>query len=55
MKKLKIVCKDKSQITYTMRDFMDHMLYFNRHSIHSIESAILHKYPLKHNEPIKLV
>jgi hypothetical protein len=55
MKKLKIVFNDNSQIVYTIKDRVDHMQYFNRHSKHRMKSAVLQQYPLKNNEPINLL
>jgi hypothetical protein len=55
MKRLKIVFKDGSQITYTIRDYVAWEPYFNRHNKANIKSAVLQKYPLKNNDPIVLV
>lgn len=55
MKKLKIVFKDKSSIIYTMKDSVQWQPYFTRHSINSMQSAILQQYPLSKNKPIILV
>ncbi len=55
MKKLKIVFKDKSQITYTMKDNVPWEPYFERHFKSNMESAVLQHYPIKNNEPVVLV
>lgn len=55
MKRLKIEFKDGSSIIYTMKDYIRWETYFERHSKHSMKSAVLQKYPLKNNEPIILV
>ncbi|EPR12481.1 hypothetical protein L323_07965 [Ruminiclostridium papyrosolvens C7] len=55
MKKLKIVFKDKSQITYTIKDFVPWEPYFERNFKSDIESAVLQQYPIKNNKPIVLV
>lgn len=55
MKKLKIVFKDKSKITYTMKDYVDWEQYFNNHFKSDIESAVLQQYPLKNHAPVVLV
>lgn len=55
MKKLIIIFKDKSKVTYTMRDGISYLPYLNRHSRSSIENAVLQQYPKKNNEPIVLV
>lgn len=55
MKKLKIVFKDKSKITYTMKDWVPWESYFERHSKSDMKSAVLQQYPLNKNEPIVLV
>jgi len=55
MKRLKIIFKDGSQITYTIRDFVAWEPYFTRHNKSSMKSAVLQKYPLKSNEPVVLV
>lgn len=55
MKKLKIVFKDKSQITYTIKDYVPWEPYFERHLKSDMESAILQQYPIKNNEPVVLV
>ena len=55
MKKLKIVFKDGSQITYTIRDTVTWEPYFLRRSKLNMKSAVLQKYPLKNNEPVILV
>jgi hypothetical protein len=55
MKRLKIVFKDGSRITYTMRDYVRWETYFERHDKSRMQSAVLQKYPLKNNEPMVLV
>lgn len=55
MKKLKIVFNDNSQIIYTLKNRVDHMQYFNRHSKHQMKNAVLQKYPLKDNQPVLLI
>lgn len=55
VKKLKIVFKDKSKITYTMKDWVPWESYFERHSKSDMKSAVLQQYPLNKNEPIVLV
>lgn len=55
MKKLKIIFKDKSRITYTMKDSVAWQPYFQRHLKSDIKSAVLQQYPLKKNEPVVLV
>lgn len=56
MKKLFLVFKDGSKVTYTMKkDNIDHNKYFNRHSKNAMKSAVLQKYPKKDNEPINLL
>ncbi|AKC63198.1 Uncharacterised protein [Clostridium sporogenes] len=55
MKKLIITCKDGSKVTYTMKDFVDHMKYFKRHLGNRIATATLQQYPKKDNEPIDIL
>ncbi|MDF2985773.1 MAG: hypothetical protein K0R50_1283 [Eubacterium sp.] len=55
MKKLKIVFKDKSRITYTIKDWVPWEPYFANHSKADIASAVLQQYPIKNHEPIVLV
>ncbi|MBE1304532.1 amino acid transporter [Clostridium botulinum] len=55
MKKLIITCKDGSKVTYTMKDFVDHMKYFKRHLGSRMATAILQQYPKKDNEPIDIL
>lgn len=55
MKKLTIKFNDGSQVKYEMKNDVDHMVYFRRHSIVNMESAILQQYPKKNNEPIDLL
>lgn len=55
MKKLVIVFKDNSKITYTMKNSIAWEYYFERHSKSSMKSAVLQQYPKKDNEPIILV
>lgn len=55
MKKLKIVFYDGSSVTYTMKNSVDYMAYFGRHSQCGMKSAVLQKYPKKDNKPIYLV
>lgn len=53
IRKLTIKFKDGSKVTYTIRrNYVDPMQYFNRHSMSTMESAILQIYPKKDNEPI---
>lgn len=55
MKKLTIVYADGSSVVYSMKDCVDHEQYFERHERSSIASAILQRYPKKHNKPIDLL
>lgn len=55
MKKLTIKFNDGSQVKYTMKNYIDHFVYFRRHAISSMESAILQQYPKKDNEPIDML
>lgn len=55
MKKLTIKFQDGSQVKYEMKNDVDHMAYFRRHSIVDMESAILQRYPNKNNEPIDML
>lgn len=55
MKKLTIKFKDGSQVKYEMRNNVDHIAYFKRHSIIAMESAILQQYPKKDNEAIDML
>lgn len=55
MKKLTIICKDKSKVIYTMKNSIDYKPYLTRHLGSSIESAILQQYPKKDNEPVVLI
>ncbi|OSA69868.1 amino acid transporter [Clostridium botulinum] len=55
MKKLIITFRDKSKVTYTMKNFVDHMKYFKRHLGSGIVTAILQQYPKKDNEPIDVL
>lgn len=55
MKKLTIKFKDGSQVKYEMRNNVDHVAYFKRHSKGMMESAILQQYPKKNNEPIDML
>lgn len=55
MKKLKIIFKDKSQIIYTIKDYVAWQPYFTRHSASDIKNATLQQYPLKNNKLIVLI
>ena len=56
MKKLEIIFKDKSKVTYTInRKGIDWRKYFCKHNKALIKSAILQEYPKKDNEPIVLI
>ena len=55
MKKLTIKFDDGSHVKYSMKNDVDHLVYFRRHSIRSMESAILQQYPKKDNEPINML
>lgn len=55
MKKLFIKFKDGVKITYTIKDSVSYVPYFERHSKINMESAILQYYPKKNNEPIDLL
>lgn len=55
MKKLVIKFTDGSQVRYEMKNDVDHMVYFRRHSIVDMECAILQQYPKKNNEPIDML
>lgn len=57
MKKLFIVFKDKSKVTYTFKSKSqaDPIEYFKRHAKSSMKSAILQQYPIKDNHPIDLL
>lgn len=55
MKKLTIKFNDGSQVKYEMKNNVDHMVYFRRHSIVNMESAILQQYPKKDHEPIDML
>lgn len=55
MKKLTIKFDDGSQVKYSMKNDVDHMVYFRRHSIIDMESAILQQYPKTDNEPIDML
>ena len=50
MKRLTIKFKDGSQVKYTMKNNVDHIEKFKRHSIGMMESAMLQQYPKKDNE-----
>ncbi len=49
MRRLKIIFKDGSRITYTMKDCVAWEPYFERHSKSGMKSAVLQRYPLKRN------
>lgn len=55
MRKLKIIFKDGSKITYTIKDWVDWGPYFSRHQASSIKSAVFQQYPLKDNKPVILI
>lgn len=55
MKKLTIKFQDGSQVKYEMKNNVDHIAYFKRHSIGMMESAILQQYPKKDDEPIDML
>ena len=55
MKKLTIVFTDKSKVVYDLKNSDDHFMYFRKHAIYRIKSAVLQQYPKKDNEPIILV
>lgn len=53
MKKLFVKCDDGSNVTYTIKNNVDHMPYVNRHIVSSyVNSIVLQYYPKKDNEPI---
>lgn len=53
MKKLCVTYIDRSKITYTMKNSVDHMEYVDKH-INSlvVVSILLQQYPKKDNEPV---
>ncbi|MDU6296833.1 MULTISPECIES: hypothetical protein [Clostridium] len=55
MKRLTIKFKDGSQVKYTMKNNVDHIEKFKRHSIGMMESAMLQQYPKKDNESIDML
>lgn len=56
MKKLTIVFKDGSKVTYTIRrKYVDWEPYFERHSKLSMKNATLQCYPIKDNPAINLL
>lgn len=57
LKKLFIVFDDNSKITYTIRDSVSWVPYWDRHKYmkNHMKSAILQQYPKKNFEPINLL
>lgn len=55
MKRLTRKFKDGSQVKYTMKNNVDHIEKFKRHSIGMMESAMLQQYPKKDNESIDML
>ena len=55
MKRLTIKFKDGSQVKYTMKNNVDHIEKFKRHSIGMMDSAMLQQYPKKDNESIDML
>lgn len=55
MKKLFIVCRDGSKVTYTMKNSVDYEPYLKRHLGSRVLSAVLQQYPKKDNKPIVLI
>ena len=55
MKRLTIKFNDGSMTRYTMKDNTDPLIYFRRHSIRNMKSAILQQYPKKDNAPIDML
>lgn len=57
MKKLFIVFDDNSKITYTIKNSVSWLHYWDRHKYmkNRMKSAILQQYPKKDYEPINLL
>ena len=57
MRKLFIVFDDNSKITYTIKDSVSWVPYWDRHKRqkHHMKSAILQQYPKKNYKPIDLI
>ena len=57
MKKLTIIFDDNTKITYTIKDSVSWVPYWDRHKYrkNSMKSAILQQYPKKNNDPINLL